>query len=55
VFKLKPEGINLEDLELELIDFGLEELGEDSEGNVIVRCEFNDFRQHAKGPGRARL
>lgn len=43
VFKLKPEGINLEDLELELIDFGLEELGEDADGNVIVRCGFNDF------------
>jgi YebC/PmpR family DNA-binding regulatory protein len=43
VFKLKPEGISLEDLELELIDFGLEELGEDSEGNVIVRCGFADF------------
>jgi YebC/PmpR family DNA-binding regulatory protein len=43
VFKLKPEGISLEDLELELIDYGLEELGEDSEGNVIVRCGFADF------------
>ena len=43
VFKLKPEGINLEELELELIDFGLEEIGEDEEGNVIVRCAFNDF------------
>ena len=43
VFKLKPEGINIEDMELELIDFGLEELGEDSEGNVIVRCTFTDF------------
>lgn len=43
VFKLKPEGINLEDLELELIDYGLEEVGEDSEGNVIVRCGFADF------------
>src|SRR5688500_15242020 len=28
VFRLKPEGVNTEDLELELIDFGLEELGE---------------------------
>ena len=28
VFKLKPEGLNADDLELELIDFGLEELGE---------------------------
>jgi YebC/PmpR family DNA-binding regulatory protein len=43
VFKLKPEGVNMEDLELELIDYGLEELGEDSEGNVIVRCGFADF------------
>ncbi|MEO6833830.1 MAG: YebC/PmpR family DNA-binding transcriptional regulator [Chitinophagaceae bacterium] len=43
VFKLKPEGIDLEELELELIDFGLEEVGEDSEGNVIVRCGFTDF------------
>jgi YebC/PmpR family DNA-binding regulatory protein len=43
VFKIKPEGINQEELELELIDFGLEELGEDSEGNVIVRCAFNEF------------
>lgn len=43
VFKLKPEGFNTEDLELELIDFGLDELGEDSEGNIILRCEFNDF------------
>ncbi|MBS1689103.1 MAG: YebC/PmpR family DNA-binding transcriptional regulator, partial [Bacteroidetes bacterium] len=43
VFKLKPEGLNTEDLELELIDFGLDELGEDSEGNIILRCEFNDF------------
>ena len=43
VFKVKPEGINQEDLELELIDAGLEELGEDNEGNVIVRCAFNEF------------
>jgi YebC/PmpR family DNA-binding regulatory protein len=43
VFKLNPEGLNAEDLELELIDAGLEELGEDSEGHLIVRCEFNSF------------
>jgi transcriptional/translational regulatory protein YebC/TACO1 len=43
VFKLKPEGLNLEDLELELIDFGLEEAGEDSEGHIILRCGFTDF------------
>lgn len=43
VFKLNAEGLNAEDLELELIDAGLEELGEDSEGNLILRCEFNSF------------
>jgi YebC/PmpR family DNA-binding regulatory protein len=43
IFKISSVGVNPEDLELELIDAGLEELGEDSEGNVIVRCEFNDF------------
>ena len=29
VFKLRPEGLTADDLELELIDFGLEELGEE--------------------------
>jgi YebC/PmpR family DNA-binding regulatory protein len=43
VFKLNPEGLNPEELELELIDSGLDELGEDGEGNLILRCEFNDF------------
>jgi YebC/PmpR family DNA-binding regulatory protein len=43
VFKLKPEGLNMDDMELELIDAGLEEVGEDSDGNIIVRCGFNDF------------
>ncbi len=48
VFKLAPAGLNAEDLELELIDAGLEELGEDSEGNLIVRCGFADFGQMQK-------
>jgi YebC/PmpR family DNA-binding regulatory protein len=47
VFKLKPEGLSVDDLELELIDFGLEELGEGTSENgetvVVVRCAFNDF------------
>ncbi len=42
-FKLNPEGLNMDDMELELIDFGLEEVGEDSEGNLVVRCGFTDF------------
>lgn len=43
VFKLNSTGLNMEEMELELIDAGLDELGEDSEGNIIVRCDFNDF------------
>ena len=47
VFKLKPEGLNAEDLELELIDFGLEELGEGSGENgediLVIRVGFTDF------------
>ncbi|MBL0232195.1 MAG: YebC/PmpR family DNA-binding transcriptional regulator [Chitinophagaceae bacterium] len=47
VFKLKPEGLVPEELELELIDFGLEELGEGSAENgediLVVRSGFHDF------------
>ena len=47
VFKLKPEGLNADDLELELIDYGLEELGEGTgekgEPVLIIRVLFNDF------------
>ncbi len=43
VFKLNPQGLDADELELELIDAGLDELGEDSEGNLIARCAFNDF------------
>jgi len=48
VFKLKPEGLNIEDLEFELIDAGLEEMGEDADGNIIIRCSFNDFGKMQK-------
>lgn len=43
VFKLNPEGIDQEEIELEMIDAGLEEMGEDSEGNLVLRCAFGDF------------
>lgn len=47
-FKAKNAGQDLEELELELIDFGLEEIGEDSEGNIIIRAAFNEFGNMAK-------
>lgn len=47
VFKLKPEGLSADDLELELIDFGLEEMGEGTGENdeevLVLRCAFTDF------------
>ena len=47
VFKLKPEGIDMDDMELELIDHGLEEMGEGTgehgEPVIVLRVLFNDF------------
>lgn len=52
VFKLKPEGLNVDDLELELIDFGLEEMGESTDENdndvLVLRCAFTDFGKMQK-------
>lgn len=47
-FKIKNEGQNLEDLELELIDFGLEEIGEDMDGNIVIRTAYDEFGNMAK-------
>jgi YebC/PmpR family DNA-binding regulatory protein len=47
VFRLKPDGIDQDDLELYLIDHGLEEMGESTgekgEPQIVIRCAFNDF------------
>jgi YebC/PmpR family DNA-binding regulatory protein len=47
VFRLNPEGIDQDDLELYLIDHGLEEMGESTgekgEPQLIIRCAFADF------------
>ena len=47
VFRLKPEGLNADELEFDLIDFGLEELGEGTGENgetvLVLRCGFTDF------------
>lgn len=41
-FKLSPEGINMDELELELIDFGLEEIFEE-EGEIHIYTSFKDY------------
>ncbi|MFZ9299817.1 MAG: YebC/PmpR family DNA-binding transcriptional regulator, partial [Chitinophagaceae bacterium] len=47
VFTLKPEGLNPEEMELELIDHGLEEMGESTGENgeeiLVLRVGFADF------------
>ena len=47
-FKIKNNGVNIDDLELELIDYGLEEIGEDAEGNIIIRTPFNEYGNMSK-------
>ena len=47
VFRLAPAGIDQDDLELYLIDHGLEEMGESTgekgEPQLVIRCAFADF------------
>ena len=52
VFKLKPAGLNAEELEFDLIDHGLEEMGDGTGENgeliLVLRCAFNDFGKMQK-------
>src|SRR4029077_20875232 len=47
VFRLDPAGIDHDDLELYLIDHGLEEMGDSTndkgEAQLVIRCAFADF------------
>src|SRR2546428_11382712 len=47
VFRLAPEGLDLDKLELELIDHGLDEMGEGTgekgERQIVIRCALHDF------------
>jgi YebC/PmpR family DNA-binding regulatory protein len=49
VFRLAPEGIDQDALELDLIDHGLEEMGEGTgekgEKQLVIRCAFESFGQ----------
>jgi YebC/PmpR family DNA-binding regulatory protein len=51
VFRLDPEGIVQDELELDLIDHGLQEMGEstgeEGEPQIVIRCEFPDTGQLA--------
>jgi YebC/PmpR family DNA-binding regulatory protein len=47
VFRLEPEGVDQEELELDLIDHGLQDMGESTsekgEKQLVIHCEFHDF------------
>jgi YebC/PmpR family DNA-binding regulatory protein len=47
VFRLNPEGLDPDELEMELIDHGLEEMGESTgekgEPQLVIRVAFADF------------
>lgn len=49
VFRLDPAGIDQDSLELDLIDHGLQEMGESTndkgEPVLVIRCNFADFGQ----------
>ncbi|HVG07540.1 MAG TPA: YebC/PmpR family DNA-binding transcriptional regulator [Thermoanaerobaculia bacterium] len=46
-FRLDPKKLDQDELEMELIDHGLEEMGESTgekgEPQLVLRCAFNDF------------
>jgi YebC/PmpR family DNA-binding regulatory protein len=54
-FKIKGEGLNADDLELELIDYGLEEIGENEEGNIIIRTPFTEYGNMSKALDEKKL
>ena len=43
IFRIKSAGLNKDELELELIDAGLEEMEDDEEGGLILSVPFNEF------------
>jgi transcriptional/translational regulatory protein YebC/TACO1 len=47
VFRLDPTGIDQDELELDMIDHGLEEMGESTgekgEPQLVLRCNFENF------------
>lgn len=49
IFKIAPAKINLEEFELEMIDFGLEEIEQDEEGNYLLSVPFTEFGAMQKG------
>ncbi len=43
IFSVPLKGLNLEDIELDLIDFGMEDMEDDGEGHLIITVPFTEF------------
>jgi len=43
IFRIPNNNINLEELELELIDYGMEEMEDDGEGHIAISVPFTEF------------
>ena len=56
IFRLKAEGVNREELELDLIDFGAEEITEE-DNELVIYTPFGDFgkMQKALEEGKANI
>ncbi len=43
VFAIPIKGLNFEEFELEMIDYGMEEMEDDGEGNLVITVAFTEF------------
>ena len=48
IFRIPSKEINIEDFELEMIDFGMEEMEDDGEGHLLISVPFSDFGKMQK-------
>jgi YebC/PmpR family DNA-binding regulatory protein len=54
VFTVEKGEHDVEELELELIDFGLEEITEE-DGNLVLKCDFTDYGNLSTGIEKLKL
>ena len=54
VFTVEKGENDIEELELELIDFGLEEITEE-DGNLVLKCDFTDYGNLSTGIEKLKL
>lgn len=48
-FKIPGEGIDVEEFELEMIDYGVEDVYREEDGNIMIFADFEEFGNIQKG------